>query len=351
MTTTDTYRHQYYMQQAIELAKKGLYTTRPNPRVGCVIVKDNKIVGRGYHYQAGEPHAEVFALREAAEQACNATVYVTLEPCSHYGRTPPCADALIAAGVATVVIAVTDPNPKVSGRGIDKLKQAGIDVITDVCYEQAYTLNPGFLRTMAGGLPYIRIKLACSMDGRIAMASGESQWITSEAARIDGQRLRAMSSAIITGSQTVITDQPLLNVRSDALGVPIEDVPQPVLVVLDRRQRISASSDWYQMQQRQRPIILVQQADIDLVELLQGLQRIHQVQEILIEAGAGVTTAFLKAGLVDELIVYQAPCILGNTAKAMTDLNFDNISQQLRFSQISCEPIGNDLKIIYRALS
>lgn len=345
------YQDRYYMQQAIELAKRGLYTTRPNPRVGCVIVSQGQIIGRGYHYQAGQPHAEVFALRDARKHfpalLTGATAYVTLEPCSHYGRTPPCADALIASGIARVVIAVTDPNPKVAGGGIAKLLAAGIEVTTDVCHEAAYALNTGFFKTMSGRLPYVRMKTACSLDGRIAMASGESKWITGEAAREDVQRLRALAGAIITGSQTVLADKPSLNVRSHSLGIPVCDIPQPMLVVLDRRGQIDPNSDWYQQQQQQRPILLVQDKQIDLAKLLQYLRDTYQIQEVLVEAGAGITSAFLQAGLVDEWVVYQAPCILGKSALAMTQLDFSQMSQQYRLNLVSHETLGNDLKLCF----
>lgn len=337
----------YYMRRAIELAKRGQYTTRPNPCVGSVIVKDGQIVGEGFHYQAGQPHAEVFALRQAGDKAQDATAYVTLEPCSHYGRTPPCADALINAGIKQVVIAVTDPNPKVAGGGIAKLKNAGIEVITDVCHAQSYALNKGFFRTMQGGLPYIRLKSACSLDGKIAMQSGESQWITGDMARQDVQRLRAMSGAIITGSQTVLSDNPQLNVRS-GIDVPIADIPQPLLVVLDRRGRIDKHSNWYKQQLAQRPILLVQTPHIDLEQLLIQLRDDYAIHDVMVEAGATVASAFLQAGLVDEWVIYQAPCLLGKKAVDLTNFNFDTMNQQLTFNLVSHETLGNDLKLVYQ---
>lgn len=339
--------HTYYMMRAIELAKRGLYTTRPNPCVGCVIVKDGQIIGEGFHYQAGQPHAEVFALRQAEENAQGATAYVTLEPCSHYGRTPPCADALISAGIQRVVIATTDPNPKVAGQGIAKLKQAGIEVITDVCHAQAYTLNKGFFRTMMGQRPYVRLKSACSLDGKIAMSSGESKWITSEASRHDVQRLRALSGAIITGSQTILSDFPQFNVRS-GVDVPLQDVPQPLLVVLDRRGRIDTQSTWYQQQLAKRPILLVQTAYIDLSHLLLQLQQEYAIHDVMVEAGANLTSAFLQAGLVDEWIIYQAPCLLGKTAVSMSTFDFTEMNQQLNFNLVSHETLGQDLKLTYQ---
>lgn len=337
----------YYMQRAIELAKKGQYTTRPNPCVGCVIVKNGQVIGEGFHYQAGQPHAEVFALQQAGEQAEGATVYVTLEPCSHHGRTPPCADALIQAKVAKVVIAMTDPNPKVSGSGIAKLRKAGIKIVTNIFKNEAYQLNQGFFHSMSGKLPYVRLKMASSLDGCVAMATGESKWITGELARHDVQKLRAKSGAIITGSQTVLTDNPNLNVRSSVLGVPLSDIPQPLLVVLDRRKQISENSSWYQQQKQQRPILLIQEKDISLTQLLKKLKEEYQIYDVLVEAGAILTSAFLQERLVDEMIVYQAPCFLGQITQSMTTLNFTTIAQQLRFTLVSHEMIGQDLKLTY----
>lgn len=342
----DYYKDSYYMLRALELAKRGQYTTRPNPCVGCVMVKDGKIIGEGYHYQAGQPHAEVFALRQAGENAKNATAYVTLEPCSHHGRTPPCADALIQAGIKKVVIAVTDPNPKVAGGGLAKLQQTGIEVVTGVCEAEAYALNKGFFATMSGGLPYVRLKIACSLDGRIAMANGESKWITGEAAREDVQQIRAISGTIITGSETVLRDNPSMTVRSTSLGVPIADIPQPMLVVLDRRARIALDREWYQQQANQRKVWLVHDEKISHRELLEQLAKQHQIHDVMIEAGRAVSTSFIMAGLVDEIILYQAPCLLGNTALPMFDTPLDSLADQRGFNLISHEKVGKDLRII-----
>ncbi|HHJ80160.1 MAG TPA: bifunctional diaminohydroxyphosphoribosylaminopyrimidine deaminase/5-amino-6-(5-phosphoribosylamino)uracil reductase RibD, partial [Candidatus Tenderia electrophaga] len=220
------------MGQALRLAEQGLYTTDPNPRVGCVIVADGQTVGQGWHRATGEAHAEVHALQQAGGRAKGATVYVTLEPCSHHGRTPPCADALIAAGVARVVVAMQDPSPKVAGQGIARLEAAGITVDVGLMSEQAEALNPGFISRFKRGRPYVRCKLAMSLDGRTAMASGESKWITSEASRLDVQKLRARSSVIVTGIGTVLADDPRMNVRLDV------DVKQPDRVVVDSHLRI-----------------------------------------------------------------------------------------------------------------
>ncbi len=209
----------HYMARALELARKGVYTTHPNPRVGCVIVRDGQIVGEGWHERTGEPHAEVHALRAAGDKARGATAYVTLEPCSHYGHTPPCADALVSAGLARVVAAMQDPNPEVAGRGMQRLAQAGIEVRSGVLEGEARALNKGFLKRMEHGLPFVRVKLAMSLDGRTAMASGESQWITGPAARSAVQRLRAQASVVLTGADTVLADGARLTVRADELGL------------------------------------------------------------------------------------------------------------------------------------
>ncbi|HCT74578.1 MULTISPECIES: bifunctional diaminohydroxyphosphoribosylaminopyrimidine deaminase/5-amino-6-(5-phosphoribosylamino)uracil reductase RibD [Psychrobacter] len=333
----------YFMMLAIEQAKLGLYTTRPNPAVGCVIVQAEKVVGQGFHPKAGEPHAEVFALKEAGVRAVGATAYVTLEPCSHTGRTPPCALGLIDAGVKRVVIAGLDPNPQVAGRGVKLLEQAGIQVTVGILTEQAEALNRGFLKAMRTQMPYVRLKIATSLDGRTAMASGESKWITSAAAREDVQKLRAQSGAIITGSETVIADNPQLNVRSNQLGVPPEQVPAPKVVVLDRRQRLEHSSQ-SEYQLCSRPDTIYWRED-NLIELLKKLVSDYQCYDVLIEAGASVAGSFLSQQLVDELIVYQAPCLLGAQARPMVDFNPLSLAQQLRFDIYSHETLNPDLKL------
>ena len=333
----------YFMMLAIEQARLGLYTTRPNPAVGCVIVQADKIVGQGFHPKAGEPHAEVFALKEAGRQAVDATAYVTLEPCSHTGRTPPCALALVAAHVKRVVIAGLDPNPQVAGRGVALLEQAGIEVTVGVLTEQAESLNRGFLKAMRTQMPYVRLKIATSLDGRTAMASGESKWITSAAAREDVQKLRAQSGAIITGSETVIRDNPQLNVRSMQLGVSPEQIPTPMVVVLDRRQRLAhnVQSD-YKLCRRTDTLYW---RETDLTELLKQLVSEYQCYDVLVEAGASVAGSFLSQQLVDELIVYQAPCLLGSQARPMVEFNPMSLAQQLRFDIVSHEQVGSDLKL------
>ncbi len=354
ITNEQTHQDSYFMRLAIQLAKKGQFTTRPNPCVGCVIVKDNNIIGEGYHYQAGRPHAEVFALRQAkqavGDDLTGATAYVTLEPCSHHGRTPPCADALINANISRVVIAVTDPNPKVAGGGIEKLTNAGIAVTTGVCHDEAYALNQGFFKTMSGGLPYVRLKIASSLDGRIAMQSGESKWITGATAREDVQRLRAISGAIITGSQTVLADSPSLNVRSPQLAC-LSNIPQPLLVVLDRRKRLNVTDDliksWVKNQAENRPFYLCQD-DVSLTEILRQLRDDYHIHDVMVEAGATLSTAFLQQNLVDELIIYQAPCLLGSSAIPMFTADFAKMCEQLRFNLQSHETIGDDIKFVFR---
>lgn len=346
---TATYQDQYFMNLAIELAKNGQFTTRPNPCVGCVIVKNGEVIGQGYHYQAGQPHAEVFALRQAQAKIGNdlsgATAYVTLEPCSHYGRTPPCADALIDAKISRVVIAVADPNPQVAGGGIAKLQNAGISVTTNVCHDKAFALNQGFFKTMSGKLPYVRLKIACSLDGRMAMANGQSKWITGEQSRENVQQLRAMSGAIITGSQTILDDVPNLNVRSKNFA-NLADIPQPLLVILDRRRRLKLTDDCLKAQQNRQ--LLLCQNDCDLTEILTTLRDDLQIHDVLVESGATLATAFLQANLVDELIVYQAPCLLGKTAQPMFNASFEHIYEQLRFCLVSRETMGDDLKLIFK---
>ncbi len=338
----------YFMGLAIEQAKLGQFTARPNPAVGCVIVKDNQVVGKGFHPKSGMPHAEVFALRDAGSSAIGATAYVTLEPCSHTGRTPPCAKALIDAGVRRVVVAGLDPNPKVAGRGVQLLEQAGIEVTIGVLTEQAEALNQGFLKSMRQNLPYVRLKIAASLDGRTAMASGESKWITGAEARLDVQILRAKSGAIITGSETVIQDNPQLNVRVAPMGVKLDEIPMPKVVILDRRNRLGFNKNSpYQLCQNFETLYYRKN---NLTELLGDLVQNHQCYDVLVEAGASVAASFLQQGLVDELIVYQAPCLLGTHARAMIATNILALSQQLRFKYQYVEQLGNDLKLILKPL-
>ena len=336
-------KDRYFMMLAIEQAKLGLYSTRPNPAVGCVIVQAEEVVGQGFHAKAGQPHAEVFALKDAGTKALGATAYVTLEPCSHMGRTPPCAQALVESGVKRVFVAGLDPNPQVAGRGVRLLEQAGIEVTVGILTAQAEALNKGFLKAMRMQMPYVRLKIATSLDGRTAMANGQSKWITGTAAREDVQKLRAQSGAIITGSETVIIDNSQLNVRSHQLGIAFEEVPRPKVVILDRRGRLKhdTKSDY---QLCRRTDILYWRED-NLRELLKVLVTEYQCYDVLIEAGASVAGSFLQQQLVDELIVYQAPCLLGQQARAMVNINPLSLAQQLRFNIECHEQLGSDLKL------
>ena len=349
---------QHYMQHAIELAQQGIYSSKPNPNVGCVIVKDNQIVGEGFHPKAGQPHAEVFALQQAGRQAKGATAYVTLEPCAHFGRTPPCANALIDAGVKRVVMAGLDPNPLVAGKGQAMLHAAGISTTVGVLNDEARALNKGFLQVMAGGRPYVRLKMAASLDGRTAMASGESKWITGAEARLEVQHWRAISGAVFTGINTVLADDPALNVRTlpdhAVSNFPIEQVVQPLRVVLDRSSRFPAHA---QLLQQPDQLLLVgttaaiaPQVDhwptLDLAVLLDELKSKKQVYDVLIEAGPTLAAEFLKQGLVDELIVYLAPTLLGSTGRAMFNFSLTQMSQQYRLQLQSLRQVGQDVCFI-----
>lgn len=341
----------YWMQHALQLARRGQYTTRPNPAVGCVLVKDGQMIGEGFHPKAGEPHAEVFALRQAGDAARGATAYVTLEPCAHFGRTPPCANALIAAGVAHVVMATLDSNPQVAGQGRDRLEAAGITTTVGVCQTEAQALNAGFLKVMAGGLPYVRLKMAASLDGRTAMASGESKWITGAAARQDVQHWRALSGAVITGIDTILADDPLLNVRHVADATDLALIPQPLRVVLDRQGRMPSQA---QLLQDPTSVLVVGSATLagvetwptqDLADLLARLRDDKQIHDVLVECGSTLAAAFLQAGLVDELIVYLAPTLLGSQARPMFGLPLQYMAEQVRFEWLDVAHMGDDLRV------
>ena len=338
---TELTQDQIWMRRAIELARQGQYSTKPNPNVGCVIVKDGIVVGEGFHPKAGQPHAEVFAMRQAGEQARGATAYVTLEPCAHYGRTPPCAKGLGEAGVAKVVVACPDPNPLVAGKGVQILKDAGIDVEVGICENEAHPLNYGFLKAMATGMPYVRLKIPSSLDGRTAMASGESKWITGSEARQDVQHWRAISGAVITGIDTVLADDCQLNVRSLKGIDDISSIVQPKRIILDRQGRLPLNAKILEnpetvmvmgpYRQELADLGVIQFEIQPLKELLQQLVQQHQIYDVLVEAGATLSTAFLQAGLVDELISYVAPTLLGQTARSMFNAEFSRMAEQLRF--------------------
>nr|WP_177332391.1 MULTISPECIES: bifunctional diaminohydroxyphosphoribosylaminopyrimidine deaminase/5-amino-6-(5-phosphoribosylamino)uracil reductase RibD [unclassified Pseudomonas] len=356
----------HYMARAIELARKGLYTTHPNPRVGCVIVRDGQIVGEGWHVRAGEPHAEVHALRAAGALARGATAYVTLEPCSHHGRTPPCAEGLVNAGVARVVAAMQDPNPEVAGRGLKRLADAGIEVRCGVLESQARALNQGFLKRMEHGLPFVRVKLAMSLDGRTAMASGESQWITGPAARSAVQRLRAQASVVITGADTVLADGARLTVRADELGLDAEQTAlamsrAPLRVLIDGRLRVPLDAPFFKAgpalvatcvppaeQYRTGPECLVipgENGQIDLRQLLLALAA-RDVNEVLVEAGPRLAGAFAEQGLVDEYQIFIAAKFLGSTARPLLELPLTRMSEASELKIIEMRAVGDDWRVI-----
>jgi diaminohydroxyphosphoribosylaminopyrimidine deaminase/5-amino-6-(5-phosphoribosylamino)uracil reductase len=376
------------MARALELARRALYTTDPNPRVGCVLAHDGLIIAEGFHARAGEPHAERNALATAGEHARGATAYVTLEPCSHTGRTGPCADALIDAGVARVVAAMQDPNPQVAGSGLQRLRDAGIQVDTGLQEADARALNPGFVLRMSQGRPLIRIKAAASLDGRTAMASGESQWITGPEAREDVQRLRARSSAIVTGIGTVLADRPSYTVRPEqwrhgeyadgpvraplrvildpALRTPVDspvvtaDGPcliahadDPDAAPADRRRalehagvellalpRARAGSDPAEPGAATR----AERRGLDLHALIAELTR-RECNEVLVECGATLAGAFVREALFDELIVYLAPTLLGADARGLLDLPFERMDQQVRLQWRDLRRVGDDLRL------
>ncbi|HKM27512.1 MAG TPA: bifunctional diaminohydroxyphosphoribosylaminopyrimidine deaminase/5-amino-6-(5-phosphoribosylamino)uracil reductase RibD [Thiopseudomonas sp.] len=360
---------QAYMAQALRLAEQGLYSTHPNPRVGCVVVADGQVVGEGWHVRAGEPHAEVHALRAAGVLAQGATAYVTLEPCSHHGLTPPCAAALVRSGVQRVVIAMQDPNPQVAGRGIALLREQGIevDVLSGELNAAARALNCGFVKRMEHGLPFVRLKLAMSLDGRTAMASGESQWITGPDARADVQLLRARSSAIITGADTVITDNARLTVRADVLPLSAEQRDlalsrAPLRIVIDGRLRVLTDVAFfnagpvlvvtYQTPPANTPgIEYIQVAQdkghVDLQAVLAELAR-RGINELMVEAGPQLAGAFMQAGLVDELYVYMAGMLLGSSAQPLMQLPIDLMADAVRLDIVEIRALANDWRIIAR---
>lgn len=349
-----------HMARALQLAARALYTTDPNPRVGCVIVQDDRVVGEGWHVRAGEPHAEVLALRAAGDRARGADVYVTLEPCNHHGRTPPCTDALLRAGVGRVFAAMRDPNPLVDGKGFERLRAAGIECRDGLLQAEAEALNPGFVSRMRRGRPYVRLKVAASLDGRTALANGASRWITGEAARLDVQHLRARSSAILTGIETVLADDPALTVRAFDIG------RQPLRVVVDSRLRLPAGAQMLRLSGatlvattsvdaargdalRAAGAEILQMpsttARIDLRALMQRLAE-RQVNEVLVEAGAVLSGAMLAEGLVDELILYLAPALLGDAARGMFDLPaLRSLEERVRLRITDVRAVGEDLKI------
>jgi diaminohydroxyphosphoribosylaminopyrimidine deaminase/5-amino-6-(5-phosphoribosylamino)uracil reductase len=345
-----------HMARALQLAALGLYTTSPNPRVGCLIVKNGQIVGEGWHQRAGTPHAEIHALRAAGEAARGATVYVTLEPCSHHGRTPPCAESLIEAGVARVVAAMTDPNPLVAGGGISMLTLAGIEAEAGLMEAEARALNPGFVSRMTRLRPWVRLKTAATLDGKTALANGASQWITGEAARADVQKLRARACAILTGSGTVIADNPRMNVRDVDTG------RQPLRVVVDSNLRtpvdaaiLPALIACHHAEPAARAAL--EQAGAEVVELAGSGGRVdlaallmllaqRGVNELHVEAGAALNGALLDAGLVDEWVAYVAPMAVGDAARGLfSQPPLATLADAARFRLADVRQIGDDLRL------
>ncbi|MDP2154284.1 MAG: bifunctional diaminohydroxyphosphoribosylaminopyrimidine deaminase/5-amino-6-(5-phosphoribosylamino)uracil reductase RibD [Methylotenera sp.] len=353
-----------YMNLALRLAAQGLYTTQPNPRVGCVIVLDHQIVGQGAHLKAGEPHAEVFALQQAGELAYGADVYVTLEPCSHFGKTPPCVQAVIAAKPRRVIIAMQDPNPLVAGRGVDALRAQGIEVAVGLLGQEASALNAGFVSRMTHGMPYVRSKIAASLDGRTALSNGKSQWITGEAARQDVQHWRAQSCAILTGIGTILADNPSMTVRLDSTA------RQPLRVVVDSHLQMPFDCKMlepsllaaspvliaYAEDTQQRSATLVNQGAeficlpndecrVDLRKLLLALAQ-RGVNEVLVEAGQGLNGALLNANLVDEFVFYYAPKLMGSAAHGMFAMpEFTAMQQAPDLQVLDVRQVGTDIRV------
>lgn len=361
MATTPDDAH--WMAHALRLAEQGLYSTSPNPRVGCVLVKDGVAIGSGWHQRAGEPHAEVYALREAGTRAVGATAYVTLEPCSHHGRTPPCADALIAAQVARVVVAMQDPNPLVAGRGLAHLRAAGMDVECGLMESAARVLNVGFVSRMERGLPWVRSKVGMSLDGRTALANGVSQWITSPEARQDVQHWRARSCAVLTGIGTILADNASLNVRSVATS------RQPLRVVLDSQLRIPLTAKVLQggntliyttrpggdkiaaLEKLGATVCVFDGAQPDLPSVLRDLAQ-RGINEVLVEAGSRLNGALLQTGCVDELLLYLAPQLLGDAARGMAQLGeLTALSQRVELAWQEVGAIGKDLRVLAKVLA
>ena len=352
-----------YMARALQLAEQGLFTTMPNPRVGCVIVNDGPkgkiVVGEGAHLKAGEPHAEVFALRQAGAQAKGATAYVTLEPCSHTGRTPPCSQALIDAGIVKVISAMQDPNPLVAGTGLAHLQEHNIEVASGLMQKQAEDLNLGFISRMTKNLPFVRSKIAASLDGKTALNNGASQWITSEAARLDVQQWRARSCAILTGAGTVLADNPNMSVR-------LMDISrQPLRVIVDSAlktpidakilQGSSVLIAFAKANQKKQAALLAAGAEllcipneagkVCLKTLLSHLAA-REINEVLVEGGEGLNGALLAQSLIDELLIYYAPKLMGGAAKSMFGMPaFTEMNQAIDLQILDMRHIGNDIRI------
>lgn len=368
-----------HMQRALDLADSVL-TAAPNPRVGCVLVHDGQVISEGWHSAAGADHAEVMALTNAGRDPRGATAFVSLEPCAHHGKTGPCSDALIAAGIARVVIPMQDPNPEVAGKGIAKMEEAGIEVIMLPDFETAARrLNPGFFHRIEQGRPLVRMKLAMSLDGRTALANGASKWITDAASRADVQRLRAASSAVLTGVGTVLADDPSLNVRRDELGLSEAQLlsnelnlqEPPLRIVLDSRRRMPPTAKLLGLDGRvvvystvsaeNSELLNSENVDlrlagsgdrIDLQTVLESLAAEYQCNDVLIEAGPTLCGAFFQSKLVDELVVYIAPKLLGSDAKPLLDLvGITQMSAAPEFQIIETQQVDNDVKLVLKPLA
>lgn len=356
MFTADDHR---FMAHALRLAEQGLYTTMPNPRVGCVIVKDNKIIGEGAHLKAGEPHAEVFAIRQAGEQAKGATAYVTLEPCSHIGLTPPCSQAIIDAGVTKVIAAMQDPNPQVAGSGLAHLHSHHIEVSTALMEAQAQALNPGFISRMARNMPFVRSKIAASLDGKTALNNGESKWITGEAARLDVQHWRARSCAILTGAGTVLADNPNMSIRGMDIG------RQPLKVIVDSQLQTPVNANILQggnvliafATDSQNKASRLLETGVELLCLpneegkvclktLLGHLASQQINEVQCEGGEGLNGALMAQSLIDELLIYYAPKLMGSAAKDMFSMReFISMNQAITLDILDVRQIGTDIRV------
>lgn len=350
-----------YMARALRLAERGIYSTSPNPRVGAVVVKDGEVLGEGWHQRAGEDHAEIIALKQAGESARDADIYVTLEPCNHRGRTGPCSEALIAAGVAKVVYGHEDPNPEVAGTGLQKLKDAGIEVVGPCMQSDARALNPGFIKRMNTGMPFVRIKMAISLDGRTAMPDNNSFWITGPNARADVQRLRGRSCAVVTGWKTVKQDDASMTVRPEEFGIEeaLLGSRQPLRVLVDSQLKLEQNIKFYrtpgqilvantQRSEMQNHIEFSQYPEkaghIDLEALLADLAA-RQCNEVLVEAGAGLAGAFFRLGVVDELIIYMAPKVMGSDSRGLFDLPLKIMDEALPVRFTDVRSVGRDIRI------
>lgn len=369
MWTASDYQH---MSRALQIAQRGLYSTDPNPRVGCVIVKDNSVLAEGWHLKAGHPHAEIEALKNASENytvadVSGSTCYVSLEPCAHHGRTPPCTEALIKAGIRRVVAATIDPNPLVAGKGLQQLNEADIETESGLMEAQARELNPGFEMRMKQGRPFVRCKLAMSLDGKTALANGQSQWISSDESRMDVQRLRARSSAVMTGIGTVIADDPSMSVRLSGSSEWTKHGRQPLRVILDSDLEISPDAKILGLpgdviifnasecgdKKKQLANLGVEMVSVEakrgsafLEYVLRYLAREKEINEVLLETGSTLSGEMLQAGFIDELIIYLAPTLLGQDAKALFQLPLiDNMSDRISLNISDIRTIGKDIRI------